>query len=718
MLAEDSHPKICAGSGQRWSSWGQRFSHLERLVDLLESAMAKRTGEEKQIDEARLADFYRPLWSILDNLLPESVRPNSVAHRAVQRLRALPFVVTEDLCTVTINGSHAAPEGLAAARIAALLPTLSIASHRLHKFPKLNRLVRTLNLGIVVSHIGLRLASEPVEEVIAVDRKALRELYALFADLDDHGVAGSAVYESLRDLPIWRSSRSLVKATVALLPGNFTDPTGRAYLLDTSVLSGRAREFVSGKLGVKTQTIKSYVETVLPTFFEDAGPVDTTKYRRLIKELANHPELVNEEETRRLLGSLRLVPTQDGGWSRPVDTYRRSEHLVKVLGEATNLWMNEGRVPNKRSVRTFLDSIGIRQSATAQHLVNRILNIADGSPPTDNAKRASSEAFYVLCEKYAEWKEDDREAIGDLRSKACLPAQGDSENWHAPDSLYAPYWADAFRSQAQILAFQDTKRLSTELLKDLKVTINPSTGLVIKHLKHCMERGIGPHNSTYQVLNKRAQKSDPLIAELKGTRCIYVENQGKFVRTNQVYWVVQQLRGYAFTIPESIKSFTPLFRAIGVKDAPECSDYVDILLDIAGDHFERSAPVVDADRVIYDTCLAAVAAAHEREECGAAELQRLKEAPTILNLADMATLPDEILLHDSEWYSNFFGGELNRALCKLLAEVGPLAMELGVRRLSESASVSLEYVDGEERDETALAEKLVERTDIFRTTAA
>ena len=120
-----------------------------------------------------------------------------------------------------------------------------------------------------------------------------------------------------------------------------------------------------------------------------------------------------------------------------------------------------------------------------------------------------------------------------------------------------------------------------------------------------------------------------------------------------------------------------------------------------------------SDRVIYDTCLAAVAAAHEREECGAAELQRLKEAPTILNLADMATLPDEILLYDSEWYANFFGGELNRALCKLPAEVDPLATELGVKRLSESASVSLEYVDGEERDETELAEKLVERKDVF-----
>ena len=687
---------------------------LERVVGLLESTTAAQPGAATRVDEARLTSFYRPLWGILDDLIPESVRPNTVADHAVRRLRALPFVVTEDLCAVEIDRSHAAPATLDPGRIAGLLPEFAIASYRFLEFPKLRRLIGTLDLGTVVSHLRARLASEPVEAVIGVDPKGLRDLYALFADLDDHGVADRAVYESLRGLPVWRSSRGLVKATEALLPGDFTDPTGRAYLLDTSVLSGRAREFVSVKLGVKTQTIESYVETVLPTLFDDAGPVDPTMYAGLISELANHPGLLDGEGTRMLLGSLPLAPTQDGGWSRPANTYCRSEPLVKALGEATDLWLDESRVPNAHSVRAFLEGVGIRRSATARHLVDRILGIADGSPPTDDAKRASSEAFYVLCDNYDRWKADAsfREAIVDLRSTACLPAQGDPENWHAPDSLYAPYRADAFRSQARILDFRNTARLKTDLLEDLRVTINPPTELVIGHLKHCMERGVGPHRSTYHVLTERAD-SDPLVSELAGSECIYVESQGKFLRTNQVYWAAQQLGRYAFTIPESFDPFKPLFRAIGVKDAPECSDYVDILLDLVGAHFERSAPVVDPDRTIYDACLANVVAAHGREECDLSELRRLRQAPTILSLEGMTTLPDEILLHDSEWYSGFFGGELDRALCKLPAELCPLAMELGVRRLSESASVSLEYVDGEERDENALAEKLMERTDIF-----
>ena len=590
---------------------GSQILTLERVVGLLESAIPARAGPASRVDDARLTYFHQPLWSIVDDLLPEPGKSGTVARDAVERLSRLPFVVTEDRFAVAIGQSCATPAGMGTARLAALLPGLAVASDRFVEFPKLGRLVRTLDVGTVATHIRSRLDSASAEEVVGTDPKALRELYALFADLDDRAAADSTVYESLRSMPIWRSSRGLIEATHAMLPGDFTDPTGRAHLLDASVLSAQAREFVSRKLGVRTQTIKSYVETVLPNFFDDAGPLEPAKYGRLVTELANHPALANEEGTRGVLGSLALVPTRDGGWSRPTDTYRRTERLVKALGDAKHLWLDDSRVPDAPSVHGFLDLLGIRRSPTARHLVDRILGIADGSPPDDDARRDSSEAFYTLCDNYEVWKEDAafQEAIADLRHANCLPADADPADWHTPDGLYAPFRADAFRSQAPILDFRTTARLKTELLEDLGVTINPPTRLVIEHLKHCMTRGAGPHVSTYQVLNERAQVSDPLVRELQGTRCVYVESVGGFVRTNQVYWTAQQLGRYAFTVPESIKSFTPLFSAIGVKDAPECSDYVDILLDVVGAHFERSAPVVGADRAVYEACLTAVAGA-------------------------------------------------------------------------------------------------------------
>jgi hypothetical protein len=182
-------------------------------------------------------------------------------------------------------------------------------------------------------------ATESVEDVIGVEQLELRDLYAMFADLDRQGNVEKAVYQALRNLPIWLSSRGLIKATQALLPGNFTDPTGQADLLETSVLTDSAREFVSSKLGVQTQTIEAFVQNVLPRFFNDDGPLDAQKYTRLITELAGHPALVNDENIRRLLGALPIVPTQDGRWSRPTNIYRRTDDLVKVLGDATSLWL-------------------------------------------------------------------------------------------------------------------------------------------------------------------------------------------------------------------------------------------------------------------------------------------------------------------------------------------------------------------------------------------
>ena len=91
-------------------------------------------------------------------------------------------------------------------------------------------------------------------------------------------------------------------------------------------------------------------------------------------------------------------------------------------------------------------------------------------------------------------------------------------------------------------------------LEELGISINPETRLVIDHLQHCIASAAQPHVSTYQVLNERAQRSDPLIATLAGSRCIYVESQKKFVRPNQLYWVPQQLGRYAYTIPGNYES--------------------------------------------------------------------------------------------------------------------------------------------------------------------
>ncbi|WP_019139880.1 DUF3883 domain-containing protein [Noviherbaspirillum massiliense] len=688
---------------------------FERLVTLLEQAMAQQAPGAQQVEEEKLESFYQPLWGMVNDLLPEAVAPNAGAKAAIRRLLAIPFILTEDRYVVTINESFASPASLDAGQVASLVPRLAIAAQHMLGFPKIARLIQPLELGAVVNHINTMCTTERIENIIGVEKHELRDLYAMFAELDRQGNVEKAVYQALRNLPIWLSSEGLIKANQAFIPGNFSDPTGLADLLDTSILTDSVREFMVSKLGVHTQTIETFVQNVLPRFFTEAGPLNEKKYARLIGELSNHPALVNDEDIRRLLGALPIVPTQDGRWSSPNNTYRRTEDLVKVLGDATHLWLDASRMPSARSVHTFIDSLGIRRSPIARHLVDRMLFIAEKYLPTDEAKRASSEAFYVLCDHYEEWKERTffQDAIAELRGAVCFPAEGDAENWHSADSLYAPYRAEAFRSQANILDFRNTARLKTELLEDLGVTINPETQLVIDHLQYCVKTGVQPHVSTYQVLNERAQRGDPLISTLAGSRCIYAESQKTFVRPNQVYWSPQQLGRYAFTIPGNLEGFKPLFSAIGVKNAPEGRDFIDILLDIAGEHFEQSKRVTGSDRSVYDACLIGSSIADDHEQIHAIDIRKLQEAPSILNLLGQPTHLDEVLLQDSEWHVGFFNGELDSALCKPAPELWPFIEKLGVRRLSECAEVALEFVDGIRSEEPQIAEKLMERIDIL-----
>ncbi|OZG70877.1 hypothetical protein BTA51_23865 [Hahella sp. CCB-MM4] len=684
---------------------------LERLVALLESAMAKLVAGSTEIDQERLEPFYRSLWSIINELLPETETTNPT----IKRLLALPCAVTEDLIAVSISQSYTVPVGLDASRITVLLPRLAIASSVLTRYPKIIRLMKKLNLTAVISHIDDMYKTSDIADIISVDPNDLRDLYSLFAELNQRDTIKNEVYQQLRNLPIWQTSQGLLKATQVLLPGDFTDPTGQANLLDISVLTDSARNFLTIELGVETQTIETFVRTVLPNLFDDCGPLDPSKYSRLINELADHPPLLDNNDILRLLASLPIVPTQDGGWSLPRNTYRRTDDLVKVLGDARHLWLAHSRIPETRSVHTFIDNLGIRRTPSARHLVDRMLFIAEKYRPTEDTRRASSEAFYVLCDNYENWKENATfvEALHGLQQTACFPADGNSEEWYQSDSLHAPYRAEAFRSQANILDFKNTARLKSELLEKLGITINPPTHLVINHLQHCIQTGVQPHVSTYQVLNERALKDDPEIATLKDTRCIYVESQKTFVRPNQLYWVPQQLGRYAYIIPDTYELFTPLFEAIGVKNSPEGRDFVDIILDIVGEYFEKSKPMTDQDQAVYDVCLVGMSTAFEQEELTPSDIQRLQEAPTILNLHGRPVYMDEVLLQDSEWHTGFFGGELDQALCKPEPELWPFLEKIGVRRLCESAQVILEFVDGPEVDESEFVIKLTDRVDIL-----
>lgn len=691
---------------------GSPILTFERLIGLLEENLLQY---DERINEKQLNTFYLPLWETIDELFPKATTFYSATKSVIQRLIEIPLMVTEGLFVVTMAQTYLTPDNLSANDVAVLLPRLAIATHHLAKFPRLVEQIQLLSLEVVTKHIQELLKTDEVEDIISIEPEKLRNLYALLAELDRHSDSNAESYQALIELPIWLSKGMLISADKALLPGNFTDPTGQANLLDTSVLSMITREFLLSKLGVRTQSIEAFVQTVLPSFFDEAGPKDESKYPRLIKELANHPFLLDEIESRQLLGNLLIVPTQDGGWARPDNVYKRKDELIKVLGDNKKLWLDENRLPSELSVRSFIEKLGLRHSPMAQHLVERMISIAEDSLPTEEAQKASSEAFYFLCDHYEKWKDKSffQEAVNMLSQADCFPADDDKENWYSSDELYAPFRAEAFRSQASILNFKNTSRLKTEFLDELGVTIKPETDLVVDHLLHCIETNEPPQYVTYQILNERADELGDKASVLANSRCVYVESQKTFVHPSRLYWIPQQLGHYAFTIPTKLEVFKPLFNAIGVKDKPEGREYLNILLEIVKEHFEQSKAVVGAERAIYDACLRGIADSYSNGELSEEEVEGLRKSPSILNLAGLPHFPDELLLQDSEWHTKFFNSDLNQALCKSALELLEINEKIGLKRLSDNVRITLESVKGAALEEVESANVLKERVNVL-----
>ena len=202
---------------------GAQILTFDRLLNLIQGGLSALKAGESQVTPERVETFYRPLWMMLGDLLPEQGSQGPAMARAVQRLRALPAIVSEDLYCVTINQSYAAPSFLDSTRVAQLLPGLSIASRGLGAAPKVLSLVATLDLAGVVAHLS-KLAQDNslADGGISFEPKGPKDLYDLFADLDVGKQTNESVYKELRALPVWPSSRGLISAQAALLPGNFS----------------------------------------------------------------------------------------------------------------------------------------------------------------------------------------------------------------------------------------------------------------------------------------------------------------------------------------------------------------------------------------------------------------------------------------------------------------------------------------------------------------
>ena len=283
--------------------------------------------------------------------------------------------------------------------------------------------------------------------------------------------------------------------------------------------------------------------------------------------------LLDSSSLKDTLRKLRMVPTRDGGWSTPNRTYKHGEELERLLGFAPEWWLDETRTPRGRTTDAFLLDLGVRDAPCAEHLLMATTELAEEGPPNLEAQKRSESLFYVICDNFARWEEGagvDLEWLEMYKSDAIFPADGIFDEWFCGQDLYGPYRSAAFTSQARFLPFRIMQRLDPNALNFFGINSEPTTDLVIAHLRHCVAEGTAVSPLAYQILNERAndQAGGALLAQFQNEPCVWSEADRRYVEPNRLFWAAPRLGRFGAQVPRQAEEYTKFLSAIGVAEQP------------------------------------------------------------------------------------------------------------------------------------------------------
>ena len=573
-----------------------------------------------------------PLWRTVERILV----PDGSSNRRL--LARAPLFLSYDHRLVTFEEGRRRPEKVSLERLAKWFPSLSLPHPRLEEYRVALLLSEELEPERVL--YVLKEAWPPGGSTSRFSDSKSNDLRAFFRLIRDLMVgldreADSKTLSELALLPIFRAGGGFVSAQGSMLPGDFDDPIGVASLLDKDCYDPVTQEFLREHLGVRDQSIEAYVSSQLPVFFANSPPVE--EYKRLLTVLANHPDLLGSSGLVEALGELRMIPTKDGEWDMPNRTYKHSRELEELMGFGPAWWLDETRIPMTRRTVEFLVDLGVREVPCAEHLLLAMEQLTE-SEPLEIVQKQSEQFFYAICDSFQLWTEKDGvdlERLEDYQSEAIFPAEGIYDEWFSGNELYAPYRSAAFASQANVLPFRTMQRLNRDVLEFFEVNTEPTTEMVISHLRHCVEERIAVSPLAYQILNERANEEGhgEQIAKLKDEPCIWNESGRTYLRPSRLFWSDPRLGRFGTRVPSRTDDYRRFLNVVGVAERPTSRNYLDIVRQIAGEYGE-GRPLSEDDGAVMRSCLRGIAGAlTDQDEEIRKEVSSLHDCPCIVTLA-------------------------------------------------------------------------------------
>ena len=641
----------------------------------------------------------RIIWAAIDLVITQS-RTRTDFNALMGRLKSVPFVLAIDDDPASLNELWSLEEGVRPEDVRRYLPGCPIAHADVRRLPALSEAMDVYRFDDLASDLAKALPdAAAATALIGPERGQARNFYGLltsFAIVPATSKAGTI----LADVPLLRTATGFVTPSRGRLPGDFVDPIGHFELVDTSEMSDPMRRLARDVLSVDVLNFRDYVAEHLEDIL-GAGPT-REQYVALLTEILDHRIELDADGVVKSLADITFVRTRDGSFVRPTDCYYWSASLEALLSADGEWWVDEGWMPAGRAASRFQDfltsRLGMRTSASMNHLVNRIQKIAETSSIDDIASGTQPIVRHIF-DRFPRLRPDERQTLERLKAIAWLPAALDGERVqgkrYPPANVYRAFRSQAFGSQVHVVDLPALRGGQSggaliEFLNLLEMPEEPPTEKVVAHLEHCMAEDLPASDFIYAILQERLDKNEPGdMDRLSGTDFIYDADLKSYLRADQVFWNPTVFRGHWHAASQRMRTREALYRRLGVQDSPTAENYAALLRSIA-----VQQAISPEDAAVHERCLAWLADALDRDDPNArAALAEMRDEPALLNVEGELVFSDESAWLDSAVLAAPFNGALDGRL--VTPPVVPrhvaakLFHELQVVRLSEIARLGL-----------------------------